>query len=1118
MPYRFLARLRPGFRRFPFCFLLLLVLFLTGAALAADSAGQIDLAGAPGSASFGKALVWLPNGNLVVSDPLFDSPGQPDTGAVYLYRGSDGALLDQFRGAFAGDQAGSDGILVLPNSNYLVVSPQADTALAADTGAITFCTGDAGCSGDAISSANSLIGSSEGDELGQLATVLANGHYVAGSHLWDNGGDTDAGAVTWCSGVAGCTGALTAANSLHGGPGDRAGSSGVTPLANGSYLVRSPLVDTVAFGNVGAVTWCSGTALCGGRIDTGNSRMGAIALDRIGQVPPVELPGGGVVVAAPLWNNGLENDAGAVTFCSGAAPCTGQVSSANSLVGVAAFDRVGSHEIRVLASGDYLVASPYWRNGAAAAAGAVTQCNGLIGCTGVITVTNSLAGANADDLVGWTGVVELNNGAYVVISDQWNRGAALLAGAVTWCPASGCANMVVSTTNSLAGTKANDRVGTSGVLALASGNYVVISPEWDNGSAADAGAVTWCSGLAGCSGLLDSNNSLTGAMPNDRTGDEGVLPLANGNYVVSTRAADTGALADTGAVTWCSGLAGCSGNLSAANSLIGASANDEVGDVTPLNNGHFVVSSRSWDNGLLVDAGATTWCNGVTGCTGIVGGSNSLVGTTAGEYSGDVMPLADGDYVVATSFWDNGAAVDAGAVTWCSGTGGCTGVISAANSLIGAEPNGLLGGFTPLALPNGAYVVPAPGYGITDTGAIRHCAGDEFACRGLLETGALLQGSSAGDQIGGNGVTLLPTGHYVVQSPEWDNGSTVDAGALTWCDGNSGCTGIVTVGNSLAGAAANDRVGGDAVIPVAESSFVVVHAQWDHNGATDSGAVSWCSSYFAFCTGVISTTQSVLASTPGGGSVLIYRYHPGSHRLAVGRPDDQIATIFADPFNRPPAAIQLQPAAIAENAPISTVAGLLLTDDPDSLVNGSDTFTYTLAAGAGDDDNGYFAIVGSELRSAAALDFEISPSLAVRIRTTDRGGLALEQPFTVTVSNVNETPTALDLSSAVIAENEPAGTVVGLFSGSDPDTGDSLSFALTSGSGSADNSTFTINGNSLQTTMPFDFETKNRYAFHAAVSDGALTFSQAFTVTVTDVNDTDDGEPDRPLYLPFITQ
>jgi hypothetical protein len=119
---------------------------------------------------------------------------------------------------------------------------------------------------------------------------------------------------------------------------------------------------------------------------------------------------------------------------------------------------------------------------------------------------------------------------------------------------------------------------------------------------------------------------------------------------------------------------------------------------------------------------------------------------------------------------------------------------------------------------------------------------------------------------------------------------------------------------------------------------------------------------------------------------------------------------------------------------------------------------------------------------------------------------------------VNETPTALDLSSAVIAENEPAGTVVGLFSGSDPDTGDSLSFALTSGSGSADNSTFTINGNSLQTTMPFDFETKNRYAFHAAVSDGALTFSQAFTVTVTDVNDTDDGEPDRPLYLPFITQ
>lgn len=1118
MRYRFFAHLRTGFWRSHLSLLLLLVLSLASAALAADTAGQIDLAGAPGSAGFGKVLAWLPNGNLVVSDPLFDDPGRPDTGAIYLYRGSDGALLDQFRGAFTGDQAGSHGILVLSNSNYLVVSPQADTALAVDAGAVTFCTGDAGCSGDVISAANSLIGSSDDDGVGQLVMLLANGHYVAGSHLWDNGSDTDAGAVIWCSDVAGCTGPLTAANSLHGGPGDRAGSSGVTPLVNGSYLVRSPLIDTVAFGNVGAVTWCSGTALCSGRIDTGNSRMGATALDRIGQETPVELPGGGVVVAASNWDNGLENDAGAVTFCSGTAPCTGQVSRANSLVGATAFDRAGSHEIRVLASGDYLVISPYWRNGAAAAAGAVTLCNGLTGCTGAISVTNSLAGGSANDLVGWAGVAELNNGAYVVISDQWNRGAALLAGAVTWCPAGGCAGQSVTTTNSLVGAKLNDRVGTSGVLALAGGNYVVISPEWDNGSAADAGAVTWCSGVTGCSGLLNSNNSLTGAMPNDRTGDEGVLQLANGNYVVSTRAADTGALADTGAVTWCSGLTGCSGNLSAANSLIGAGANDEVGDVTPLNNGHFVVSSRGWDNGLLVDAGATTWCNGVTGCTGIVGSSNSLVGTTAGEYSGDVIPLADGDYVVATSFWDNGASVDAGAVTWCSGTAGCTGVITATNSLVESEANGLLGGFSPVSLPNGAYVVPAPGYGITDTGAVRLCAGDGLDCVGSFGAGALLQGSREGDQIGSNGVTRLPTGHFVVHSPEWDNDNTVDAGALTWCDGNSGCPARVSPVNSLVGTTANDRVGGTAAIPVIESSFVVVHNQWDNSGALDSGAVSWCNSYYSFCRGQLSTANSVLASTAGGGSDLPYRYHAGSHRLAVGRPGDQIVTIFADPFNRPPAAIHLQPAAIAENAPISTVAGLLATDDPDSLVNGSDTFTYTLAAGDGDGDNDSFAIVGSELRSATSLDFESSPSLAVRIRTTDRGGLALEQPFTVTISNENEAPTALNLSNAVIAENEPAGTVIGLLSGSDPDAGTSLKFALAGGSGSTDNGAFTVSSNALQATMPFDFETKNSYALRVEVSDGALTFSRAFTVTVTDVNDTGGGESARPVFLPYITQ
>ena len=39
-----------------------------------------------------------------------------------------------------------------------------------------------------------------------------------------------------------------------------------------------------------------------------------------------------------------------------------------------------------------------------------------------------------------------------------------------------------------------------GVTALSNGNYVVSSPNWTNGAAANAGAVTWGSGTAGVSG------------------------------------------------------------------------------------------------------------------------------------------------------------------------------------------------------------------------------------------------------------------------------------------------------------------------------------------------------------------------------------------------------------------------------------------------------------------------------------------------------------------------------------------------------------------------------------------------------------------------------------------
>ena len=49
------------------------------------------------------------------------------------------------------------------------------------------------------------------------------------------------------------------------------------------------------------------------------------------------------------------------------------------------------------------------------------------------------------------------------------------------------------------------------------------------------------------------------------------------------------------------------GPVTDANSLIGAHASDNVGNVIALTNGNYVVSSLFWDNGNVEDAGAATF-------------------------------------------------------------------------------------------------------------------------------------------------------------------------------------------------------------------------------------------------------------------------------------------------------------------------------------------------------------------------------------------------------------------------------------------------------------------------------------------------------------------------------
>ena len=754
--------------------------------------------------SFGATVVALSTGNVVVTSPS-DAAGGSYAGAVYLFNGSTGALISTLRGSTASDGVGSGGVIALSNGNFVVLSPYWGTD---DVGAVTWGSGTAGVSG-VVSAANSLVGSTYYDQVGSSGvTVLSNGNYLVRSLNWDNGAVVNAGAVTWGSGMAGVAGVVSAANSLVGSTYyDQVGSGGVTVLSNGNYLVRSDSWDNGAVSDAGAVTWGSGMAGVTGAVSTANSLVGSTAGDAVGSDGVTALSNGNYVVSSSMWNNGAVAYAGAVTWGSGTTGVSGVVSAANSLVGSAYYARIGYDGVTALSNGNYVVASSSWDDGAIIGAGAVTWGSGTTGVTGTISAANSLVGSTTYDQVGGGGVTALANGNYVVRSSSWDNGATFDAGAATWGSGTTGVIGVVSATNSLVGSTDYDNVGSGGMTALANGNYVVCSPNWDNGATASAGAATWGSGASGVTGVVSAANSLVGSTAYDDVGSGGVTALANGNYVVVSPVCPSATVA--GSVTWGSGTTGVTGVVSAANSLVGSTVGDYVGNsgVTALSNGNYLVRSVDWDNGPAISAGAVTWGSGTAGVTGVVSPANSLVGSASNDSvgNGGTTELSNGSYLVRSPGWDYSAVADAGAVTWGSGTGGATGVVSTANSLVGSVADDRLGSDGVTALANGNFVVANPNWDngvVLDVGSVTWGSGTA-GVTGSVSSANSLVGSMANDDVGSGGVTALADGNYVVCSPNWDNTVNANAGAATWCSGTTGVIGVISAANSLVGTTAN---------------------------------------------------------------------------------------------------------------------------------------------------------------------------------------------------------------------------------------------------------------------------------------------------------------------------
>ncbi len=811
--------------------------------------------------NFGGDVRILSTGNVFIVDSADDFSGV-DSGAAYLFNGATGGLISTLTGSSAGDAVGSGPILV-SNGNIILAAPDWDNGATSDAGAVISMSATTGLNG-VVSTANSLYGTTAGDQIGSgYIWDVGTNNYVVVSPNWDNGGLGDVGAVTWIDGSAGLTGPVSAANSLIGAtPGDMAGYDGIRTLSNGNYLVlTSPWQSGVA-DNVGAVTWANGATGITGVISAANSLVGSSDSDNIASYYNIlEVGNSNYLVFAREWDNGAAVDAGSITWGSGTTGVSGVISAANSLIGSTSYD-LDFASIEFLSNDNILIASGRWDNGAAVNAGAVTFIDTNVGKSGVIGAATSLVGTTTNDEVG-SFIRTMNNGNYLVASRYWDNAAAVDAGAVTWGSGVTGVSGIISAANSLVGSTSFDYIGD--LTLLTNGNYVVNSSFWDNGLVVNAGAATWGNGATGISGTISAANSLIGSNTNDYISEDGVLELTNGNYVVSSRFWANGAAFRAGAVTWGNGTTGISGAVSTANSLYGTSSFDYVGfrGAIALANGNYVAQSDSW-NGVR---GAITWGDGSSGTIGAVSALNSVVGSAPGERLGfyvgfsTVTTLANGDYFVASPNWDDGVTADVGAIRLLDGTAASSGAMTSANALVGSSAFDFTG-YQVSDLGNGNYTVILPYWdngGAADAGAISFVNGTT-GLTGVISSANSLVGSSAGDRIGSFN-NFLSSNFFIINNPFWDNGLAEDAGSVTFMDITTGVTGAISSSNSLIGSSSYDQIG-NSIQRFSNGLYAVSSSYWDNGAATDAGAVTFLNGLTGY-TGVVSASNSLVGSTSG---------------------------------------------------------------------------------------------------------------------------------------------------------------------------------------------------------------------------------------------------------------
>jgi len=278
-------------------------------------------------------------------------------------------------------------------------------------------------------------------------------------------------------------------------------------------------------------------------------------------------------------------------------------------------------------------------------------------------------------------------------------------------------------------------------------------------------------------------------------------------------------------------------------------------------------------------------------------------------------------------------------------------------------------------------------------------------------------------------------------------------------------------------------------IDVTHTSALYLRRQPDYDldlsntDPSSNGGYSWFFQNFK-ASGSGTTTISITTDTEGW-------------LLNAAGTADLTSVLSLDNFINTPSVANNTTFAATEDTALNIDLSTAVTDNSESGL------TYSIVA----DNSSSNGTLGSVNASTGAITYTPASNNTTTVTFTFKVNDGYQDSntatATVTVAAVADAPTNIALSSSSINENNSINDIIGAFSTTDPDAGDTHTYSLVSGTGSTDNSSFNISGSNLRASAVFDYETKSSYSIRVRTTDsGGLYFEKQFTITINDVTET----------------